>query len=129
MVDAPGVELRSAPRVLWATPVVTLVVILSLALAIGANTAMFSLVDNLLLRALPVQQAERLVSVEPSDLSATWSYPLRLLRPARRQADDRPDIHRRRRSWRAAADSSRGGRARHRWRRGWVDPGTARVAH
>ena len=67
-------ELRSALRALRATPVVTLVVILSLALAIGANTAMFSLVDSLLLRALPVERPERLVSVEPSDQGATWSY-------------------------------------------------------
>jgi putative ABC transport system permease protein len=67
-------ELRSALRALGATPVVTLVVILSLALAIGANTAMFSLVDSLLLRVLPVERAERLVSVEPSDRGGTWSY-------------------------------------------------------
>jgi putative ABC transport system permease protein len=67
-------ELRSALRALRTTPVVTLVVILSLALAIGANTAMFSLVDSLLLRALPVEHAERLVSVEQDDLNDAWSY-------------------------------------------------------
>src|SRR5262245_26252174 len=47
-------DLRIAVRQLTSTPVVTLVAILSLALGIGANTAMFSLVDSLILRALPV---------------------------------------------------------------------------
>src|SRR5437773_2507124 len=62
-----------------ATPVVTLVVILSLALGIGANTAMFSIVNSLLLRALPVERADRLVlllsnpSVTPS---SPWSNPV-----------------------------------------------------
>jgi putative ABC transport system permease protein len=79
------VDLRSAWRALRATPVVTLVVILSLAFGIGANTAIFSLVDSLLLRALPVERPERLVSLEPSDLSASWSYPAWKEIHARRQ--------------------------------------------
>jgi predicted permease len=62
-----------------ATPVVTLAVIVSLALGIGANTAMFSIVNTLLLRALPVERADRLVlllsnpSVNPS---SPWSNPV-----------------------------------------------------
>ncbi len=44
-----------------ATPVVTAVAILSLALGIGANTAIFSLVNSLILRALPVTNPQRLV--------------------------------------------------------------------
>jgi hypothetical protein len=61
-----------------ATPVVTLVIVVSLAMGIGANTAMFSIVDSLLLRALPVEGADRLVlllsnpSVTPS---SPWSNP------------------------------------------------------
>src|SRR5687767_10527730 len=39
----------------------TAVVVLSLALGIGANTALFSLVEAVLLRELPVQRADRLV--------------------------------------------------------------------
>jgi predicted lysophospholipase L1 biosynthesis ABC-type transport system permease subunit len=54
-------ELRLAIRALHATPIVTLVVILSLALGIGANAAIFSIVNSLLLRALPVEQPDRLV--------------------------------------------------------------------
>jgi putative ABC transport system permease protein len=72
-------DLRIAVRTMRATPVVTLVVILSLALGIGANTAMFSIVNSLLLRALPVERPDRLVlllsnpSVNPS---SPWSNPV-----------------------------------------------------
>ena len=56
-------DLRLAIRSLRATPVVTLVAILSLALGIGANTAIFSLVDRLVLRSLPVREPARLALV------------------------------------------------------------------
>src|SRR5262245_45240144 len=56
-------DLRLALRSLRATPVVSVVAALSLALGIGANTAMFSLVNSLLLRALPVADPSRLVMV------------------------------------------------------------------
>jgi len=71
-------DLRIAIRTMRATPIVTLVVILSLALAIGANTAMFSIVNSLLLRALPVEGADRLVLLlsNPSvAMSSPWSNP------------------------------------------------------
>ena len=54
-------DLRLAVRSLAATPVVTAVAVLSLALGIGANTAIFSLVDSLILRTLPVAEPQRLV--------------------------------------------------------------------
>ena len=54
-------DLRFAFRTLSRAPIVTLVAILSLALGIGGNTAMFSLMDQVLLRALPVPQAGELV--------------------------------------------------------------------
>jgi predicted permease len=56
-------DLRLAIRALRASPVVSMVVALSLALGIGANTAIFSLVDGLLLRTLPVDAPDRLVTI------------------------------------------------------------------
>ena len=54
-------DIRLAFRALRATPVVSLVAVLSLALGIGANTAIFSLVNSLILRALPVKEPGQLV--------------------------------------------------------------------
>ena len=56
-------DLRLALRALRSTPVVSSVAMLSLALGIGANTAIFSLVDALLLRPLPVRTPGRLVTI------------------------------------------------------------------
>jgi putative ABC transport system permease protein len=53
-------DLRLSVRALRSTPIVSAVAILSLALGIGANTAMFSLVNSLLLRALPVKEPRQL---------------------------------------------------------------------
>ena len=69
--DARGVSLvetfvqdiRYGLRVLGRTPIITSVAILSLALGIGANTAIFSLIDTVMLRMLPVQRPEELVQV------------------------------------------------------------------
>ncbi|HKV23228.1 MAG TPA: ABC transporter permease [Candidatus Acidoferrum sp.] len=57
-------DLRYGLRVFGRTPVITSVAILSLALGIGANTAIFSLIDGLMLRMLPVQHPEQLVQVQ-----------------------------------------------------------------
>jgi putative ABC transport system permease protein len=67
-----GQDVRLAFRSLRATPVVTAVAILSLALGIGANTAIFSLVDSLVLRALPVKDPERLAVLD----NGNWTNPL-----------------------------------------------------
>lgn len=56
-------DLKLALRTLGRAPVVTLVAILSLALGIGANGAIFSLFNQLLLRPLPVPEPERLVNL------------------------------------------------------------------
>ena len=67
-------DLRRAVRALRATPAVTAVVILSLALGIGANTAIFSLVNGLLLRGLPVRNADRLVTLTVGNTLQRFTY-------------------------------------------------------
>ena len=57
-------DLRYALRTLWKSPGFALVAIISLALGIGANSAMFSLADALLLRPMPVPRASEIVSVQ-----------------------------------------------------------------
>ena len=72
-------DLRLAVRALRVTPVVTVVAILSLALGIGASTAIFSIVNSLVFRTLAVRDPARLVGVTdagfPTRLRA-WSYPI-----------------------------------------------------
>ena len=55
-------NLRLALRTLFKSPFITVVAIVSLALGIGANSAIFSLFDQMLLRPLPVPQPEQLVN-------------------------------------------------------------------
>ena len=54
-------DLRIVLRGLARAPLFTLVAVLSLALGIGANTAIFSLLEQVMLRTLPVQDAHELV--------------------------------------------------------------------
>ena len=56
-------NLQFAWRILRAKPLFTVVAVLSLALGIGANTAIFSVVESSLLRGLPYPQADRLVQL------------------------------------------------------------------
>src|SRR5881394_1878365 len=54
-------DLRVALRLLWKDKAFSLTTVLTLALCIGANTALFSVVHNVLLRPLPVPESDRIV--------------------------------------------------------------------
>ena len=82
-------DLKIAVRMLFKTPFVTIVAIVSLALGIGANAAIFSLFHQLLLRPLPVQEPGSLVNLSApgpkpgsqssniaGDTPVVFSYPM-----------------------------------------------------
>ena len=60
-------DFRHSLRLLGKSPVATTVAIISLALGIGANTAIFSLINSLILRSLPVRDPGQLVSISTVD--------------------------------------------------------------
>src|SRR5512134_324323 len=82
-------NLKLALRTLFKSPFVTIVAVVSLALGIGANTAIFSLFHQLILRSLPVREPARLVNLsapgpkpgsqtcnQAGDCDVVFSYPM-----------------------------------------------------
>jgi predicted permease len=72
MIQHALAVLRWSYRSLRATPLVSTLAILSLALGIGANTALFSIANGLLLKPLPVRSPEALLLLE----GGSWTYPI-----------------------------------------------------
>jgi predicted permease len=68
-------EFRYSLRMVTKTPGVSAIAILSLALGIGANTAIFSIVDTLLLKRLPVKSPQELYRVTAGEDRSSWNYP------------------------------------------------------
>ena len=74
-LDAARQDLRYAARGLRRRPILPATVVLTLALGIGANTAMFSVVRGALLRPLPFPNIETLVRLGESDQSQQGFVP------------------------------------------------------
>jgi predicted permease len=66
-------DVHYASRRLVAQPGFTTVAVLTLALGIGANTAIFSIIDALLLESLPVERPRELVLLRPDGLRSGWT--------------------------------------------------------
>ena len=80
-VDATWRDVRHAVRSLRATPAFTGVALAVLTLSIGASTAIFSVVDAVILRNLPFREADRLVAVGERNLKSGPDGNLNLVAP------------------------------------------------
>ena len=72
-MDGIAQDLKLALRVFWKHPGFAAIVILTLALGSGANTAIFTLLDQVMLRMLPVERPERLVVLSGPGPFSGWS--------------------------------------------------------
>ena len=81
IIDATLSNLKSAFRFIRKSPTFSITVILTLALAIGANSAVFSAIDAILLKPLPFPDADQLMRVD--QYNPKTSSPLHLVAPVR----------------------------------------------
>src|SRR5215813_10095559 len=79
-------DLRLGVRALAATPIVSIVAALSLALGIGANTTLYSIANSLLYRPLPVREPERLVRISDTATAGTQYFDLAVWDEIRQRA-------------------------------------------
>ncbi len=88
-LDRFSQDVRFAIRMLRKSPVFTAVAVLSLTLGIGANTAIFSVINAVILRSLPVPHPEQLVALNHADFqnSAMRSFPYLFYRELRDHND------------------------------------------
>jgi putative ABC transport system permease protein len=83
MAESVWQDVRYAVRVLLKSPAFFAVAVFTLGLGIGANTAIFTIVNSLLLRPLPVPEPDRLVTISSATAlrfgftaGAGWNYPM-----------------------------------------------------
>jgi putative ABC transport system permease protein len=90
-----GQDIRYALRMLAKSPMLTVIVILTLALGTGANTAIFGVVNGLLLRPLPVQSPNQIMVLAgklPGDTLGIYTLSYPELTDFRKQSDIFSDI-------------------------------------
>jgi putative ABC transport system permease protein len=68
-------DLRFGARTLWKNPGFTLIVVATLALGIGINTAVYSVVDAVLFRPLPFAQPDRLAEIWQQEAKSGFAHP------------------------------------------------------
>lgn len=95
-------DLRYGARMLWKKPGFTLIAIMTLSLGIGANTAIFSVVNGVLLRPLPFREPDRLVRVYSE-------FPTMNLRKFWISPPEYMDIQKEAKSWEAIGAWAAGG--------------------